>query len=341
MISPISMSHTNEITGLVDRFGRTHNYLRISLTERCNLRCFYCMPAEGIPIREKSEFMTVEETLSIAKTFVDLGINKIRLTGGEPLIKKGFNELIEGLGKLPVELAMTTNGVALDKYIDVLKKAKLNKLNISLDSLNEERMNAISRRSFFTKIMENIDLAISQGFEVKINVVLIRDVNNDEIIDFIEWGKDKPISLRFIEFMPFDGNQWDERKKVDLEEILSTVYKHYGVAQVLRIDDEKNDTSKNYRIAGAKGSFGVISSVSNPFCDSCNRIRLTADGKLKNCLFSASESDLLSQLRNGLDIKEVIVSNILNKKKERGGYSDFNDNMLHTMKNRTMTAIGG
>lgn len=335
------MNATNKTSGLVDRFGRIHNYLRISLTERCNLRCFYCMPEEGIPIREKSNFMTVEETLSIAKSFVELGINKIRLTGGEPLIKKGFNELIKELGKLPVELAMTTNAVALDKYIQVLKNAKLNKLNISLDSLNEERMNAISRRSFYSKIMNNIDLAINEGFIVKINVVLIRGVNDDEIIDFIEWGKNKPIALRFIEFMPFDGNQWDESKKVDLDEILTTVYDYYGTSQVLRIDDEKNDTSKNYKIAGAKGSFGIISSVSNPFCDSCNRIRLTADGKLKNCLFSSSESDLLKQLRNGADIKEVIINNILNKKKERGGYSAFNDDMLHTMKNRSMTAIGG
>lgn len=331
----------NKNIGLVDRFGRTHDYLRISLTERCNLRCFYCMPPEGIPIREKSHFMTVEETLFIAKTFVDLGITKIRLTGGEPLVKKGVDKLLLELGKLPVELAMTTNAVALDKYIDVLKESGLNKLNISLDSLKEERMNAISRRNFFNKIVNNIDLAIQNKFDVKINVVLIKGVNDDEVIDFVEWARNKPISLRFIEFMPFDGNSWNKSKMVKYEEILNTVNSHYGSENVLRLKDANNDTTKNYKIKDSIGSFGVISSVTNPFCDTCNRIRLTADGKLKNCLFSSDESDLLTQLRQGKDIKAVIADNLFKKKKERGGHPAFNDDMIDTLKNRSMTTIGG
>lgn len=334
------MTFNNHI-GLTDKFGRKHNYLRISLTERCNLRCFYCMPEEGIPIRDKSNFMTIEEILQIATTFVNLGISKIRLTGGEPLVKKGLDRLLPELGKLPVELAMTTNAVVLDKYIKILQQAGLQKLNISLDSLKEEKMNVISRRNYFERIVDNINLAINENFKVKINVVLIKGVNDDEIVDFINWGKDKPISVRFIEFMPFDGNNWNKNKMVSSSTIINTIEQHFGTEQILRLADSESDTTKNYKITGTNGSFGIISSVSNPFCDSCNRIRLTADGKLKNCLFSATESDLLTPLRNGFDLEKIIRNSILTKKKERAGYSDFTNEMLKNLHNRNMTTIGG
>lgn len=334
-----SMKHNSEI--LEDRFGRKHNYLRISLTERCNLRCFYCMPEEGVPLREKQEFMTAEETIYIAKKFVQHGVDKIRLTGGEPLIKKGFEFLIKELSQLPVEIGITTNAVILDRYIELLKSTGVRKLNISLDSLQEDRMNKISRRGYFKRIMNNIEMAIAEDFEVKINVVLIRGVNDDEIIDFVEWTKTRKVSLRFIEFMPFDGNNWDSEKKVSSKEIIDVLSKHYGKTEVLRIEDAKNDTTRNYRISGFTGSFGVISSVTNPFCSTCNRIRLTADGKLKNCLFSRSETDLLSALRKGEDIAPLMLGNILEKSKERGGYKTFDNKTAGKMKNRNMTTIGG
>jgi molybdenum cofactor biosynthesis protein A len=299
------------------------------------------MPEEGIQLRDRKEFMSTEELLFIAKTFVNLGVNKIRLTGGEPLIKKDISTVLEELGKLPIELAISTNGILVDKYINELKKAGVKKINISLDSLKEERFNSISRRSYFTKIKSNIDLLIKENFEVKINVVIIKGINDDEIIDFIEWTRNENISLRFIEFMPFDGNNWDKSKQVTLEEIISLVKEYYGEENVLKISDSKNDTTKNYKIMNAKGSFGVISSITNPFCDSCNRIRLTADGKLKNCLFSPSENDLLTALRNNLDIKPIIFDNISIKAKERGGVFEANNTISKKYKNRTMTAIGG
>ncbi len=325
---------------IVDKFGRVHDYLRISLTERCNLRCFYCMPEEGIQLRDKAEFMTAEETLEIAKTFISMGVKKIRLTGGEPLIKRNAEMIIKALGQLPIELTLTTNAVVVDRYIDVMKEAGIKSLNVSLDSLKEERFNDISRRGYFTRIFDNIALLLDQGFDLKINVVLIRGVNDDEIIDFIEWTRDTALSVRFIEFMPFDGNQWNWDKKVSYNEILSAVESKFG-DQFSKIEGKPNDTSRNFKLNGAKGSFGIISTVTNPFCDTCNRIRLTADGKIKNCLFSQSETDLLTAHRNGQPIEPIIREVMLSKEKERGGNGQFDDEMVKSMKNRSMTTIGG
>ena len=326
---------------IIDSYGRIHDYLRISLTERCNLRCFYCMPEEGVPLRDKKEFMSTEELLLIARQFVDLGVKKIRLTGGEPTIKKDFSNIIRELGKLPVELALTTNAVMIDKYIDDLKSAKINSINVSLDSLKEERFNTISRRNYFTKIKENIDLLIENNFKVKVNIVLIKGVNDDEIIDFIKWSQITNISIRFIEFMPFDGNNWNWEKKIAYKEILETITSHFGLNLVEKIQDSPNDTTRNFKIKDAIGSFGIISSVTNPFCDTCNRIRLTADGKLKNCLFSQTETDLLTELRAGNEIESLIVQNCWSKARERGGYKSFENSEIPKFNNRTMVAIGG
>jgi molybdenum cofactor biosynthesis protein A len=328
-------------TKIVDQFGRNHDYLRISFTERCNLRCIYCMPEEGIQLREKSEFMTSEEVLAIAKTFVGMGIKKIRLTGGEPLIKKDAANMIKNLGKLPVELAITTNAVLVDKFIDVFKEAGIKSVNVSVDSLVEERFNMISRRNYFKRIMQNIDLLIKNDFIVKINVVVIRNLNEHEIPDFIKWTKTQPVHVRFIEFMPFDGNNWNWDKKVSFKEIMDIAENEFGKSAILKIQDQKNDTARNYRLPDSLGTFGVISSVTNPFCDTCNRIRLTADGKIKNCLFSESETDLLSAYRHNVNIEPLIRAAILDKKKQRGGADEFNDEFVKNMKNRSMVAIGG
>ncbi|NOQ72855.1 MAG: GTP 3',8-cyclase MoaA [Crocinitomix sp.] len=326
---------------IVDKFGRNHDYLRISLTERCNLRCFYCMPEEGIALRDKAEFMSSEEVLEIAQTFVDMGVKKIRLTGGEPLIKKDAKNLLLNLGKLPVELAITTNGVLVDQFIDTFKAAGIRAVNVSLDSLDEESFNKISRRNYFKRIRSNIDLLIEHGFHVKVNVVVIRDMNEHEIPDFIRWSKEQPIHIRFIEFMPFDGNKWNWDKKVSYREMLSIAEAEFGETAINKIKSKKNDTARVYQLNKGLGTFGFISSVTNPFCDTCNRIRLTADGKIKNCLFSQDETDLLKALRNGNEIKSLIRSTIFDKKKERGGMIDFNEDFVKSDKNRSMVSIGG
>lgn len=325
---------------LVDGFGRMHNYLRISLTERCNLRCFYCMPAEGIVLRDKAEFMSSEEVIHFAKMFVGLGVDKIRLTGGEPLIKKDIANILRQLGELPVSLSMTTNGILVDRYLDDFKAARVTDLNISLDTLDRERFKLITRRDDFDKVVNNIDLLLKNDFNLKINVVLMRGENDDEIIDFINWTRDTPISIRFIEFMPFAGNAWESNRKVPHEEILHRISEQHGTPNVLKIQDKPNDTAVNYQIKGFKGSFGLISTMTQPFCGSCNRIRLTADGKIKNCLFATNELDLLNPLRRGEDVLPLVRASIEQKAKERGGIDEFDVFESHS-DNRSMITIGG
>ncbi|HMN06412.1 MAG TPA: GTP 3',8-cyclase MoaA [Flavobacteriales bacterium] len=330
-------------TGLIDRFGRRHDYLRISLTERCNLRCTYCMPEEGIVLRPRSHFMHTHEVQALAETFVGMGVRKIRLTGGEPLVRKDAAEIIRGLGRLPVELGITTNGVLLDHFLDVFEEAGLRSVNISLDSLRADRMAVISRRNYFQRTMDNITLARERGFHVKVNMVVMRGTNDDEVTDFIEWTRKEPLQVRFIEFMPFNGNRWEWGKGVSAEEILARATERFGPGGFGRIADQPHDTARNYRLIGGAGTFAVISSVTNPFCDTCNRIRLTADGKLKNCLFGRQETDLLTALRAGEDIRPLITEAVLHKKAMRGGMDSFGklaDEALHGA-NRSMVAIGG
>lgn len=327
---------------IVDSFGREHDYLRISLTERCNLRCMYCMPEEGVQLKENSKYMSKNEVLLMANTFVKLGVKKIRLTGGEPLVRKDVAEIISELAKLPVELAITTNGILIDKYLKIFIDSGLKSINVSLDSLQKDKFKELTRRNHFDKVMSNIELLIENNFHVKLNAVLMKDENDDELIDFIEFTKNKPVHFRFIEFMPFDGNSWDKSKVVSYDSIIKIAIEKYG-KDLIRLTDKKNDTSKSYKISGYHGTFAVISSVTNPFCDSCNRIRLTADGKIKNCLFSNSETDLLSALRQGEDIESLIRKSIWNKKEIRSGMNtmeDFSDPAEHH-KNRAMIAIGG
>jgi cyclic pyranopterin phosphate synthase len=335
------MENKNNI--LQDSFGRQHTYLRISLTELCNLRCTYCMPAEGIQLSPRSHIMNYDEVFEIAKTFVDHGVTKIRLTGGEPLVRRDADVILKKLATLPVELSITSNAVIIDRFIDVLKECNIKNINVSLDSLDADKFKEITRRNDFEKVYKNIMLLIDEGFNVKLNAVLINGFNDNEIIDFIEFTKDLPISVRFIEFMPFDGNKWDKEKMVSYAQVMEHVNSNYDESKVIRMQDAPNDTSKNYKIEGYKGSFAIISSVTNPFCDSCNRIRLTANGRLKNCLFSSSESDLLTPLREGKSIEPIIQKAVQSKLKVRGGMDTMEkleQPDLHG-KNRSMIAIGG
>jgi molybdenum cofactor biosynthesis protein A len=328
---------------LTDNFGRKHTYLRLSLTELCNLRCNYCMPEEGIQLSPKSHIMNFDEIYTIAKLFVQYGVTKIRLTGGEPLVRRDVDVILKRLATLPVTLSMTTNGVIVDRYINVLKSCNINNLNVSLDSLQADKFNTITRRNNFDKVYKNLMLLIKEGFNVKLNVVLIKGFNDDEIVDFIKLTQSHDLSVRFIEFMPFDGNKWDKSKMMTYAEVMQKVNTAFSPEKIIRLQDAENDTSKNYKISDYTGSFGVISSISNPFCDSCNRIRLTANGHLKNCLFSTSESDLLTPLRAGKDISPIIKKTMASKFKVRGGMDTIEkleSPDLHG-KNRSMIAIGG
>jgi molybdenum cofactor biosynthesis protein A len=330
-------------TILTDGFGRRHNYLRISLLEKCNLRCTYCMPADGIALSPKASLMTAEEIFAIAQAFVENGVDKIRLTGGEPLLRKDFPEIVFKLSQLEISLSITTNGILIDRHIDVLKQYKVRKINLSLDTLISSKFHSITLRNQFEKVIDNLHLLLNNDFEVKVNVVLMKGFNDNEIVDFVKLTQFLPISVRFIEFMPFAGNEWDRSKMVSQKEILSLVETEFSLDEIQKLEDEKNFTARTYKIKGFQGNFGIISSITNPFCDSCNRIRLTADGKIKNCLFSNSETDLLTAFRKGESITDLISDSIQNKKKVRAGMvsvSEMDDPTKH-FDNRSMIAIGG
>jgi cyclic pyranopterin phosphate synthase len=339
----MALTMENKTIQMQDTHGRAHNYLRISITEHCNLRCTYCMPAEGIALTPRAHLMTADEIVTIAQTFVNLGVTKIRLTGGEPLVRKDAKDIILRLGKLGVELTLTTNGILVHEFIETFKEAGITTLNVSIDSLKKDKFNKITRRNYFDKLLENLDLLDANGFQVKLNVVVIKGFNDNEIIDFIALTKARNIQIRFIEFMPFDGNQWNKEKLVSYAEIRTLVNDFYSETKVERLQDKPNDTAKNHKITTHKGSFSVISSVTNPFCSTCNRIRLTADGKLKNCLFSNSETSLLDTLRAGKSIEPLLFQNIKSKHAMRGGMDDdakFQNPELFSQ-NRSMIKIGG
>jgi len=323
---------------LIDNFDRKHNYLRLSLTDKCNFRCFYCMPEGTVDFSPFKNLMQADEIFNIVSELVDLGVTKVRFTGGEPLVRKDAKHIISLLSTLPIELAITTNGYLLDQYIDFFKEIGLSSVNISLDTLKEDKFKEITKRDFFHKVLDNIKKASEAGLNVKINTVVMRGINDDEIVDFVQWSNENDYAIRFIEFMPFNGNKWDWTRVVKHDEILSLIEQEHIVT---RTEDAKNDTSKNFSIEGFKGSFAIISSISKPFCGSCNRIRLTADGKLKNCLFSSGEKNVLAAFRNGESMSEIFNESLIEKKAERAGL-DFNQKSgIINADKRSMFSIGG
>ncbi len=326
---------------LTDRFGRTHDYLRISLTDKCNLRCSYCMPYD-LPkgFYANAPKMSAVEIDSIVSVFVKLGIKKVRLTGGEPLIRRDFRDIIHLLSKYPVELVVTTNGIYLDEFIDDFKKNGIRSVNVSLDTLSKSKFFEITKRDYFDRIMKNIHLLLVNDFQVKVNIVLMKNINDNEILDFVAWTKDIPLHLRFIEFMPFNGNRWEKEKIVVQDEALEKIKECY---KVIKLKDELQDTAKKYKISEHAGTFAFISTVSQPFCSGCNRIRLTSDGKLRNCLFSQSEIEILGPLRKGENIIPLIQNSVKRKELMLGGQRDFDAVVpgLESDTERAMVSIGG
>ncbi|XP_058255882.1 molybdenum cofactor biosynthesis protein 1 isoform X2 [Hemibagrus wyckioides] len=305
---------------LTDTFGRRHNYLRISLTEKCNLRCQYCMPEEGVKLSPKEQLLSTEEVLTLARLFVREGVEKIRLTGGEPLIRPDVLHIIAELRKLEglKTIAVTTNGMNLARLLPGLKKAGVNLLNVSLDSLVPAKFEFIVRRKGFHKVMEGIDKAIELGYNpVKVNCVVMRGLNEDELLDFVTLTERKPLDVRFIEYMPFDGNKWNFRKMVSYAEMLDRIKQHWPSLEPLPGDE--TGTAKAFRVPGFQGQLGFITSMSDHFCGSCNRLRITADGNLKVCLFGNSEVSLRDCLRSGASDEELlqIIGAAVGRKKKQ------------------------
>ncbi|PKK26733.1 molybdenum cofactor synthesis 1, transcript variant X2 [Columba livia] len=325
---------------LTDSFGRQHNYLRISLTEKCNLRCQYCMPEEGVQLTPKSELLTAQEIITLAKLFVKEGVEKIRLTGGEPLIRPDVVDIVGQLNKLEglKNIAVTTNGINLARLLPRLKEAGLNAVNISLDTLVPAKFEFIVRRKGFHKVMEGIHKATELGYHpVKVNCVVMRGFNEDELLDFVDFTKDLPLDVRFIEYMPFDGNKWNFKKMVSYKEMLDTIKQRWP--ELEKLPCEASSTAKSYKVPHFQGQISFITSMSEHFCGSCNRLRITADGNLKVCLFGNSEVSLRDHLRSGASeeqLVQIIGAAVGRKKKQHAGM--FN---ISRMKNRPMILIGG
>jgi cyclic pyranopterin phosphate synthase len=330
---------------LKDSFGRIHDYLRISLLDKCNFRCLYCLPhsslnKESFRAMPDHRLMSADEIFAFADAFVKMGVNKIRLTGGEPLLRKDAEEIMLRLSALPVELTLTTNGSRVHEFIETFHKANIRSVNVSLDSLNAQTFKTLTGRDEFDSVFSNIGLLISNGFHVKVNMVVMNGFNETEICDFVSWTKDVPVHVRFIEFMPFPGNHWQPEKLITLKEMLETIAENYPGIE--KLNDEVQDTAKKFRIKNHKGTFAVISTMSEPFCSGCNRMRLTADGKMRNCLFSKTETDLLSALRKGDDIVPLIKECLFGKHYMLGGHDEQQWALQHAAsKERSMLAIGG
>lgn len=326
---------------LIDKFNRIHDYLRISLTDKCNLRCAYCNPVD-LPkgYFKGSSKMTADEIDKIVSVFVKEGVKKIRLTGGEPLVRKDAQEIIERLSKYPIELAISTNGVLVDKYIDIFQRSGIKSVNVSLDSLTREKFFAITKRDEFNRILDNIYLLLRHNFNVKLNVVVMKGVNEYELNDFVAWTKHLPLHVRFIEFMPFAGNEWSKEKVFTYQEMLDEISTKH---EFMKLQDSKHDTDKKFFVPGFDGTFAIISTMTKPFCEGCNRMRLTTDGKMKNCLFSKSEMDILGALRKGIDIEPLIKQCVWMKEEKLGGQlGNLNDNLdASKINNRSMINIGG
>lgn len=330
---------------LVDGFGRIVRDLRISVTDRCNFRCTYCMPEEGMTWLDRSEILTFEEIERIAKLCVErFGVDSLRLTGGEPTVRAHLPRLIQKLGQLRLanghkpDIALTTNGATLRNIASELREAGLDRINVSLDSLRADRFLAMTRRDELHNVLAGIQEAKNAGFQpVKVNAVIERGANDDEILDLANYGRDNNVEVRFIEFMPLDAsNEWERNKVVTQDEIVSIISSVYPLTSVPARGAAPAD---RWSYNDGKGVIGVIPSVSHPFCGDCDRVRLTSDGQFRTCLFATDETDLRHLLRNGGtddEIAEVIISAVGAK------WAGHQINQVNFIRpKRTMSQIGG
>lgn len=292
---------------LVDSFGRSHDNLRVSVTDRCNIRCFYCMPETGVQFVERREILDFEEIDRFVRIAASLGVNKVRVTGGEPLVRRDLPVLIRRLSGIAGidDLALTTNGVLLEEMAAPLHEAGLRRINVHLDTLDRERFARITRRDELPRVLAGIETARRLGYgPIKLNVVAVKDLIEPDIVPLARFGLENGYEVRYIEFMPLDAQQlWDRSKVLLVEDILALLEREFGSLEAIP-DRDPRAPALEYRFAGG-GRVGFIASVSRPFCGNCNRIRLTADGHLRYCLFALEESDVKSLLRGGANDGEI------------------------------------
>ncbi|MFB6346861.1 MAG: GTP 3',8-cyclase MoaA [bacterium] len=284
------------MASLTDQFGRSHDYLRVSVTDRCDLRCVYCMPPDGLDLSSKREILSYEELHEVVSTGVELGIEKVRLTGGEPFVRKNLLDFIEMLSTLDdlKKLAVTTNGLQLEDKLDRLNSTRLNHINVSLDSLDSDRYERVTRGGNLDKVVRSIDRAVELDFTVKVNVVALKGLKAEEIDSFVDFARKRDIEVRFIEFMPLCGGAWKTEDFRSLSRLKETLIERYNLSPV-----EETGVSQVYDLPGNKGRIGFIASLTNSFCESCSRLRLSSTGELYPCLFSRDNVSLRDTLRSG------------------------------------------
>ncbi len=327
---------------LTDKFGRQITYLRLAITDRCNLRCQYCMPAKGIDIVDRKELLSYKEMYRITRVLSELGVNKVRLTGGEPFVRKDFINFLESLSfndKLK-QINITTNGALIAKHIPTLEKLGINSVNLSLDTLQADKFKKITRRDVFEETMQTLEKLLASKLTLKLNVVVLPDNNTDEILDFIELTKDKDLAVRFIEEMPFNGIGLRKTDEVwNLNKIFAEVQKDYK--NIIPLANKKSSTSQNYKIENYKGSFGIIPAFTRTICHDCNRIRITATGIFKNCLFDDGVFNIRDFIRNGAsddDLKKLFIATV-QQKPENGFIAEAN--RKNKKVSESMSTIGG
>ncbi|EKD41522.1 MAG: hypothetical protein ACD_73C00675G0002 [uncultured bacterium] len=306
---------------LIDSYNRKLDYLRISLTDRCNFRCVYCMPPEGITLLPKNEVLSLEEIGRLAGIFISLGTKKIRLTGGEPLLRKNIVSLVRDLASVAglEELGLTTNGFFLAPLAHELKANGLSSVNISIDSLNRLRFHHVTRTDSFEDVFAGFMASLEAGLKVKVNVVAMNDLGEKEVESFVELAKKFPVELRFLEFMPLCGSAWQSEKRLSLSQLKQWVSSHCSLVPIPR----GRNVADTFQIEGHEGKIGFISSMSEPFCGDCSRLRLTSTGMLRLCLFSPLEMDLRTPLRQGAldeEIAALITRSVLQKPKGHEEY---------------------
>lgn len=290
---------------LEDRFGRKHTYLRVSLTDRCNFRCVYCMPAEGVDLQPKHELLSLEEIVRLVSVFARLGVDKVRLTGGEPTVRKGLTELMASIKAVPGidRLLMTTNGATLAQKALEYREAGLDGLNVSIDSLQPGRFAEITRVGDLERVLAGLSAARSAGFDsLKINVVVIGGVNEDEVTDFVAYAVENHAHVRFIEFMPFLGNGWDRNHVVGYHDMLRAIGDKFELEPK---DVEASAVAKEFTVKGSQATIGFVTSVTDDFCGTCNRVRLTSDGRIKTCLFLNAGTSLRDLMRSGASDEDL------------------------------------
>lgn len=290
---------------MTDSYHRTIDYVRIAVTDRCNLRCFYCMPAEGMPYEPKAHLLSYEEITRLLQVLGRLGFQKVRFTGGEPFLRKDFMQLLENTAKLEdyKSIHITSNGTLLQRHIPKLKELGITKINLSIDSLDKERFHKITRRDDFEKVMQTFHMLVDNGFEIKLNAVIMKGINTQDIISLAELAKDYFVDVRFIEEMPFNGGYKENIEMYTARDILNDLQTHYS--NLNKLSSKHGDTATLYQVPGYKGTMGVIAAFSRTFCNTCNRLRISANGEIKSCLYDDGVFNIKDYMRSGVSDEEL------------------------------------